>query len=118
MKLYGLRSGLAVSAVAVLASGLAACGQKTREAIGLDRPPPDEFAVLTRAPLAIPPGFGLRPPQPGMPRPQEREARDRARLPETPAHVPTAPDRHPNGPGLQARSAQRIEQVARKGSPP
>ena len=27
-----------------------------------------------------------------------------------------APDRHPDGPGLQAWSAQRIEQVARQGS--
>ena len=43
---------------------------------------------------------------------------DRARPPESPAQSEAAPDRHPNGPGLQARSAQRIEQVARKGSPP
>ena len=42
------------------------------------------------------------------------QARDRARPPETPAQLPTAPDRHPNGPGLQARSAKRIEQVARR----
>lgn len=48
------------------------------------------------------------------PRPQEREARDRARPPETPARHEPAPDRHPDGPGLQARSAQRIEQVARR----
>jgi hypothetical protein len=31
-----------------------------------------------------------------------------------PAHHFTAPDRHPDGPGLQARSAQRIERVARR----
>jgi len=79
MKRGGLQSGLTVAAVMVLASGLAACGQKTREAIGIDRAPPDEFAVLTRAPLAIPPGFGLRPPRPGTPRPQEREVKDEAR---------------------------------------
>lgn len=42
--------------------------------------------------------------------------RDRARLPEPPAPLAPAPDRHPDGPGLQARSAQRIEQVARQGS--
>jgi hypothetical protein len=34
----------------------------------------------------------------------------------TPAPLAPAPDRHPDGPGLQARSAQRIEQVARQGS--
>ena len=38
-------------------------------------------------------------------------------LQKIPLIFPTAPDRHPDGPGLQARSAQRIEQVARKGSP-
>ena len=48
------------------------------------------------------------------PRPQERKARDRARLPDTPAQLEAAPDRHPDGPGLQARSAQRIERVARR----
>lgn len=74
-----LRTALAVAVLAVLASGLAACGDKTREAIGLDRPPPDEFAVLTRAPLTIPPEFGLRPPKPGAPRPQELEVKDEAR---------------------------------------
>lgn len=74
-----LRSALAVAAAAVLATGLAGCGAKTREAIGLDRPPPDEFAVLTRAPLAIPPEFGLRPPRPGARRPQELEVKDEAR---------------------------------------
>ncbi len=42
------------------------------------------------------------------------DARDRARLPETPAHSISAPDRHPDGPGLQARPAKRIEQVARR----
>jgi hypothetical protein len=29
----------------------------------------------------------------------------------------SAPDRHPDGPGLQARSAKRIEQVARRAAP-
>ena len=33
---------------------------------------------------------------------------------ENPAQLPSAPDRRPNGPGLQARSAKRIEQVARR----
>ena len=79
MKRGGLRTGLAAACAIALASGLAACGSKTREAIGLDRPPPDEFAVVTRAPLAIPPEFGLRPPSPGMPRPQEQEVKDEAR---------------------------------------
>lgn len=49
---------------------LAACGS-VREDLGLGRSPPDEFAVIDRPPLAMPPDFGLRPPVPGAPRPQE-----------------------------------------------
>jgi len=40
---------------------------------------PDEFEVVTRAPLSLPPDFGLRTPQPGAERPQELTPRDQAR---------------------------------------
>ena len=59
---------------------LSGCGS-ARQTFGLDRKPPDEFSVLTRAPLAVPPEYKLRPPTPGAPRPQEsdtRQQRDRA----------------------------------------
>jgi hypothetical protein len=36
-----------------------------REASGLTKKSPDEFAVSTKAPLVIPPDFNLRPPTPG-----------------------------------------------------
>jgi len=36
-----------------------------REAAGITKEPPDEFAVVTKAPLVIPPDFNLRPPKPG-----------------------------------------------------
>lgn len=49
---------------------LAGCGE-TREMLGLNRNMPDEFVVVDRAPLVVPPDFALRPPQPGAPRPQE-----------------------------------------------
>ena len=51
-------------------AALAGCGSM-REDLGLGRSTPDEFAVIDRPPLAIPPDFGLRPPVPGAPRPQE-----------------------------------------------
>ena len=73
-----MRTGLAAAGAMVI-FGLAGCDSKTREDIGLERSPPDEFAVLTHAPLTIPPDFGLRPPVPGAPRPREREVRDEAR---------------------------------------
>ncbi len=49
---------------------LAGCSD-TRDALGLGRNTPDEFVVVDRAPLVMPPDFALRPPQPGAPRPQE-----------------------------------------------
>jgi hypothetical protein len=48
---------------------LAACGE-VREDLGLGRNPPDEFAVVERPPLSMPPDFSLRPPRPGASRPQ------------------------------------------------
>jgi len=56
---------------------LAACGS-IREDLGLGRSPPDEFAVIDRPPLSMPPDFGLRPPVPGAPRPQEVDVTQRA----------------------------------------
>ena len=40
--------------------------------------PPDEFAVYSRAPLSMPPDYGLRPPAPGQTRPQEVVPRNQA----------------------------------------
>lgn len=41
------------------------------DSLGFGRNPPDEFAVVDRPPLAMPPDYNLRPPKPGAPRPQE-----------------------------------------------
>ncbi len=56
---------------------LAACGSM-RESLGLGRNPPDEFAVIDRPPLSMPPDFGLRPPRPGAERLQEQDMTKRA----------------------------------------
>jgi hypothetical protein len=49
---------------------LAACGQgSVQNALGLGKRSPDEFAVVSRAPLILPPDYGLRPPGPGESRP-------------------------------------------------
>lgn len=64
--------------VAILtALALSACSD-FRESLGLGRSPPDEFAVVDRPPLSMPPDFGLRPPKPGAPRPQEVDMTQRA----------------------------------------
>ena len=44
---------------------LAAGCDSLRDAAGLAKKSPDEFAVTTKAPLVIPPDFNLRPPAPG-----------------------------------------------------
>jgi hypothetical protein len=57
---------------------LGACENAKKE-LGLTRSPPDEFAVVKRAPLEMPPDFSLRPPEPGTPRPQEQAMTEQAR---------------------------------------
>jgi DUF3035 family protein len=54
-----------------LVVGLSGCSSLSR-ALGSAKHSPDEFAVVTKAPLVIPPDFSLRPPKPGARRPQER----------------------------------------------
>ncbi len=63
----------------VLLAALSGC-ENTRRAMGMGKQAPDEFAVLTRAPLELPPDYGLRPPVPGAERPQEATTREQARL--------------------------------------
>ncbi|MDX1974602.1 MAG: DUF3035 domain-containing protein [Rickettsiales bacterium] len=49
-----------------LAGLLSACsGGTVKETLGIDRKPPDEFRVVTRPPLSVPPEFNLRPPASG-----------------------------------------------------
>ena len=68
---------IAVAAV-VAAAGLAGC-QSTRTALGMTKVTPDEFRVVTKAPLVLPPDYSLRPPAPGEPRPQELQPESAAR---------------------------------------
>lgn len=62
----------------ITAGVLGACSQ-AKETFGLNRSSPDEFAVVTRAPLKLPPDYSLRPPTPGTPRPQEGTTHQAAR---------------------------------------
>ena len=62
-----------------LALALAGCGDNVRRSLGLTKQSPDEFRVVSRAPLVVPPSFNLRPPSPGAERPQEASPRDQAR---------------------------------------
>ena len=53
-----------VAMITALGLSLSAC-QSVREATGVAKLAPDEFTVLTKAPLIVPPDYNLRPPQPG-----------------------------------------------------
>lgn len=65
-----------LTASLTLAALLTGCGDSSlTRTFGLVRDAPDEFTVVTRAPLSLPPDFTLRPPQPGAPRPQEQGER-------------------------------------------
>ncbi len=61
------RTLFAAGILGCVAIGIALSGcQAVREATGAAKTPPDEFTVLTKSPLVIPPDFNLRPPQPGI----------------------------------------------------
>ena len=68
---------------------LAACSGTVQENLGLGKRQPDEFQVVRRAPLVLPPDFSLRPPAPGAPGPvtQDTSARAEALL----TGLPSAP---------------------------
>jgi hypothetical protein len=90
------------AALAVAAATLCGCDDFMR-AIGKEKVVPDEFAVVSRAPLAVPPDFALRPPRIGAPRPQEVAPVDQARQTvfragdQAAANLPPAADQRSQG---------------------
>jgi hypothetical protein len=93
---------------------LSACGD-TRKALGYDKAPPDEFRIVSRAPLSLPPDYALRPPQPGASRPQEQSTQEQARqvlLGNTAAPRPAAP------PGASPGEAALLAKVGTPRSDP
>lgn len=56
---------------------ISSCGSLTKS-LGGGKTAPDEFRVVKKAPLILPPDYNLRPPKPGDPRPQELSARQLA----------------------------------------
>jgi hypothetical protein len=76
-----MSSNRVLAAVALMgaAVSLNACNH-AREAMGMTKVTPDEFRVVTKAPLTLPPDYDLRPPAPGEPRPQELQPESAARL--------------------------------------
>jgi hypothetical protein len=72
---------------------LAGCARGTvQDALGMGKRSPDEFAVVSRAPLILPPDYGLRPPDPGQSRPGVDTSSERARTSLTGGLVPQPSD--------------------------
>jgi Protein of unknown function (DUF3035) len=65
-----------VASIAALSLGGCA---SVRQALGSEKTAPDEFRVVSKAPLVVPPEFNLRPPRPGEARPMELRADLQAR---------------------------------------
>ena len=61
---YRSRAFLRFAVLGVCALSLMGC-QSLRKAAGLNKEGPDEFAVVTKQPLIIPPEYALRPPRDG-----------------------------------------------------
>jgi hypothetical protein len=71
-----IKPAILIAAASVLA--LSGCNTASK-ALGLAKVTPDEFRIVTKAPLVVPPDYALRPPAPGEPRPQELQPDSAAR---------------------------------------
>ena len=70
-----------IVAVLLIGAGAAVSGcSSTSKALGMNKVTPDEFRVVAKAPLVVPPDYSLRPPAPGEPRPQELQPESAARV--------------------------------------
>jgi hypothetical protein len=73
-----LNSAYTLGVLTAAAVVLTGCNS-IRQGVGLERVTPDEFRVVSMAPLSVPPEYGLRPPAPGQPRPAELAPESAAR---------------------------------------
>jgi hypothetical protein len=102
-----------IAAIVLIAAGLGLSGcENARKALGFEKSPPDEFRIVTRAPLSLPPDYGLRPPQPGAPRPQEVFGPQAARQ----ALIGSTTTGFDGGSGAEARSSAESALLARAGA--
>ena len=61
MTLKCLNAWVSILGITVMGAVVTSCDQ-TRHALGLERSQPDEFTVLERPPLSVPPSLHLKPP--------------------------------------------------------
>ena len=68
-----------IASALLVAAGLLFGCTEVRDAAGLAKKSPDEFQVMARPPLSLPPNFTLTPPKPGAPRPQSGRSDQQAK---------------------------------------
>jgi hypothetical protein len=68
-----IRSGRRLAALTLAAVALVGCGGTVQEKLGMGKRAPDEFQVVRRAPLVMPPNYDLRPPEPGAAPSQQQD---------------------------------------------
>ncbi|MDB5460449.1 MAG: hypothetical protein JWO72_2190 [Caulobacteraceae bacterium] len=79
MRLNRFAAALALTTgMGALGFGMSGCNSAA-QALGITKVTPDEFRVVTKAPLTVPPDYAMRPPAPGEPRPQELQPESAAR---------------------------------------
>lgn len=81
---------------------LAGCDSTVQESLGLAKRQPDEFQIVRRQPLIVPPDSTLRPPRPGEPGPLDVSTSEQARELLT-GTVPRATGESPGEQALLAR---------------
>ena len=79
MYTHNAQAGITAIVALTLAGALVSSCESPKRALGLQKAPPDEFVVVSRAPLNLPPDFRLRPPSPGAARGEEAVVVDQAR---------------------------------------
>jgi len=60
--------------LSIISISLMGCGSELAKVLGTDKMPPDEFTILTKPPLIIPPEYNLRPPAEGEIRPEPQQS--------------------------------------------
>ncbi|NQW11356.1 MAG: DUF3035 domain-containing protein [Alphaproteobacteria bacterium] len=103
-KLAGVPAGLVLIGIALLLGG---CSQ-FRSALGYEKESPDEFQVVARAPLALPPNYDLRPPVPGAVRPQEQSTSEQAAARILGRPVPSTASSSTTGPAVAAAAVAAV----------
>lgn len=73
------RGALAPLVLIAAAGALAGCGTTIQDTFGMGKRSPDEFQVVRRAPLVLPPDYKLRPPEPGATSPHQSTPSEQAR---------------------------------------